>query len=118
MAMIEVIRWCWKFRRFFLTGIVVVAFMWVWYAKTSVERDLAREKLMVVDLEHRVEQQNVAIMEWAADAQRRGVMAKEALRKASLDAKHHNVKAQRILVEKPVADDECVAALSLLRKYQ
>jgi hypothetical protein len=92
--------------------------MWVWYAKTSVERDLAREKLVVADLEHHLEQQNDAIKAWRDEADRREVVAKEALRKASLDAKRHNVKAQRILVEKPVADDECVAALSLLRKYQ
>ena len=118
MGMIEAIRWCWKFRRFFAAGLIILAFMWVWYAKTSVERDLAREKLLVADLEHRIENQNAAITQWAADAQRREVAAKEAMRKASLDAKRHNVKAQRILVEKPVADDECVAALDLLRKYQ
>jgi hypothetical protein len=118
MGMIEAARWCWKFRRFFLTGFVVLAFMWVWYAKTAVERDLARQKLLTADLEHKIENQNAGIMLMAQESERRKNLAEEAMRKASLDAKTHTVKAQRILVEKPVRDDECAATLDLLRKYQ
>lgn len=118
MAMIEAARWCWKFRRFFLTGLIALAFCWLWYAKTAVERDLAQEKLRNSELLTTVNAQNQAIQNWKATADASLEYAAAMRDEANKKAAGYSKKAQRILVEKPTRDDECAATLDLLRKYQ
>jgi hypothetical protein len=118
MAILEALRWAWKFRRFFAIGLLLLVFVWLWNSKTSTERDLAEEKLRNAELLTLVNKQNATIKDWQKTADATMEYAAQMRDEANKKSVAYNKKAQRILVEKPVRDDECAATLELLRKYQ
>lgn len=118
MAILEIARMVWKYRRWVGYGIAVLAFCWLYYDKTATERDLAEEKLRNSELLTTVNTQNKAIQNWKATADASLEYAAAMRDEANKKAAGYSKKAQRILVEKPTRDDECAATLDLLRKYQ
>lgn len=116
--MFEALKTIWSFRRFFGVAVLLIAIAWLYNSKVALQRDLAQEQLRNRQLVQEVNIQNTEINKWKAAADERAKVAKAAMEAAKKAAAVHTTKAQRILVAKPTADDECVAALNLLREYQ
>ena len=116
--MLEVLKIIWSFRRLFAGVVLLLAIAWLLHTKTALQRDLAQEQLRNNQLVQEVSVQNAEINRWKSVADERAKIAKAAMEAAKKAAATHVTKAQRILVAKPTADDECVAALNLLREYQ
>lgn len=116
--MLEVLKIIWSFRRLFAGVVLLLAIAWLLHTKTVLQRDLAVQRLQNAQLIQEINIQNTEINKWKAAADERAKVAKAAMEAAKKTAAAHTTKAQRILVAKPTADDECVAALNLLREYQ
>lgn len=116
--MLEVLKIIWSFRRLFAGVVLLLAIAWLLHTKTALQRDLAVQRLQNAQLIQEINIQSAAVNQWKTVADERAKAAKVAMDKAKSAAAAHTNKAQRILIEKPVADDECVSALALLREYQ
>lgn len=108
----------WRLRNLFGYALLILVSAWFWWGKNSLETEVAELKLELGATYATIETQNhmIGIAEFRTkQAQRAG---EEALKAAKSADRGYRTKAQRILVEVPVADDECVAALELLKEYQ
>lgn len=116
--MLEAVQLIWRYRRYALYAVLSVIIIWQYAVNSGLRADLATEKLKSTQLSASVEQQNKQVMEMAALAAKRQKEAEAALKAAEATANGHSSKATKILMAQPKSNDECVAALELLKEYQ
>lgn len=108
----------WRLRNLFGYALVLLLCAWFWWGKNSLETEVAELKLELGTAYATIETQNHMIGIAEIKTKRAQKIGEEALKAAKTADRGYQKKAQRILVEVPVADDECVAALELLKEYQ
>jgi cell division protein FtsB len=116
--MLEALTLIWRLRNWVgfavLSGIIV----FLYAANSGLRADIAGEKAKNTVLAQKIETTNSILDDMAAHAKLREQKAKAALKEAEGAAKTHTVTATRILMTKPKGDDQCAAALELLKEYQ
>lgn len=116
--MSEVLLTIWRNRRWVAYGVLSVIIVFLYVANKGLHADIANAKSLNTTLQSKIETQNSQIETMAALAAQRQMAAKAALKAAEATANGHSSKASRILTLKPKGDDECAAALELLKEYQ
>lgn len=107
----------WEFRRYYGYFALLMLCGWLWLSKNSTEKDLYKAEAEYSQLEAivRVQNEQIANLELTAKAQ--AERAAKAMAEAKRAGAVHQRKAQTILVEVPVSNDDYTATVKLLEKY-
>jgi len=116
--MVEVLQLIWRYRRYVAYAVLSLIIGWLYVANSGLRADLANAKLKNVELQSVIDLNNQTLMQMSAWSERRAKEAAAALKAAEATANGHSSKASQILMAKPKSNDECVAALDLLKEYQ
>ena len=116
--MLEVLQLIWRFRQWvaYVALSAIIAFLYA--ANSGIRADLASAKLKNVELQSIINLNNQTLEQMAAWSAQREKEAAAALKAAEATANGHSSRASQILMAKPKSNDECVAALELLKEYQ
>lgn len=116
--MLEAAKLAWHLRNWVGFAVLSVIIVFLYAANRGLHADVAVEKARNAELTSKISLQNASVDALVKSAEQRKKAAQDKLKRADGVAKKHTSRANEILLAPLKEDDECVAALELLREYQ